>query len=76
MTLATAIKFRDRAESAYLKALDAQSYGINPGGGSSRNVTRQDVDKLHEKFLYWDTEVTRKQTGRTGMKVEYGTSSD
>ncbi|HEY2454134.1 MAG TPA: hypothetical protein VGI71_16205 [Scandinavium sp.] len=40
---------RDRAEKAYLDALEAKSLSMN-----GRNLTRQDIDKLKTQFDYWD----------------------
>lgn len=76
MTLAQITKFRDTAETAYLRALKAKSYNINPGGGAGRQLSRQDLAVLHEKFLFWQSEFEKKEAGKSGMQIKYGTSSN
>ena len=75
MTLAELIELRDAARSAYLAALKAAGYTVNLGGGSSRTVSRQAVEKLKGDFLFWQREVEDKESGQTGIRVRYGTAS-
>ena len=74
MTLALITKFRDTAEAAYIKAFNAKSYNLNAGGGASRQLSRQDINDLHEKFLYWQSEFDKKEAGKSGIQIKYGTS--
>ena len=73
MTLEQKKAFRDRAEAAYLKAMDAASYNVNLGG-TGRSLSRQDLNKLHDKFLYWQNEVDKEENNKTGIPTKYGTS--
>jgi len=68
MSLSEAIIIRDEALAAYRAALSGKSYSINTGG-TSRNYTRQEVDKLLENYQYWQGEVQRLQGGRKKVFV-------
>ncbi|MBL5919762.1 hypothetical protein I7V28_01260 [Lelliottia amnigena] len=53
---------RDRAEKAYLNALDGKSLSMN-----GRNLTRQDIDKLKEQFDYWDRRYRKARSKGKGQ---------
>jgi hypothetical protein len=62
-------RMRDRAEKAYLDALEAKSLSMN-----GRNLTRQDIDKLKEQFDYWDRryrKVRAKGSGKPYSLVNF-----
>jgi hypothetical protein len=52
MTLAIAEANRDIALKAYTAALEGASYSINTGG-TSRSLSRQQIDKLRHEYEYW-----------------------
>lgn len=71
-TLAQAQSRLAKAEAAYEKALVAKSYNSNIAG-SQRSLVRQELKILKEEMLYWEREVEKKQSGRSGLKFRFGT---
>lgn len=55
-------RMRDRAEKAYLDALEAKSLSMN-----GRNLTRQDIDTLKTQFDYWDRRYRNARTKGKGQ---------
>ena len=68
MTLSEAINIRDDALTAYREALKSESYGINTGG-TSRNIKKQQIDKLRSEYQFWQAEVDRLQGSRRRVYV-------
>ncbi|MCY1699486.1 hypothetical protein OVA10_15675 [Lelliottia sp. SL45] len=55
-------RMRDRAEKAYLDALDGKSLSMN-----GRNLTRQDIAQLKEQFDYWDRRYRKARSKGKGQ---------
>jgi hypothetical protein len=68
MTVAEITEFRDAAKVAYLNAMNSKSYGVN-SGGASRNITKQDIDKLKKEYLDWDKKLS-VATGKS-RRIKY-----
>lgn len=56
------------ARTAYLNALDKQSYSISEGGGS-RSLSTQDVETLRAHMLALEKEY-QSLTGGSGVRIQ------
>lgn len=76
LTLAEKEENRDAAKTAYKAALGGKSYSINPGGGTGRSVSRQEVKTLRDEYLYWQQQVDKDNAGAKGIPTKFITSND
>lgn len=76
LTLSQKEANRDAAQTAYLAALGGKSYSINPGGGTGRSVSRQEVKTLRDEYLYWQQQVDKDNAGTKGIPQKFITSNE
>ena len=58
MTLAEATAAALAAKTAYLSAINSQSYTYEMGG-SKRSLTHQEIEDLRSHWIFWQGEVDR-----------------
>lgn len=62
LTLAQAQANLEAANTAYMAALEAESFSISDGN-ASRSVSRPDLDRLQKAIDYWEKRVGRLSRG-------------
>jgi len=70
MTIAEIDQILIELKNAYTAAISGKSYSVNLGG-TARQVTRNDIDKLRSEIKHWEIELAR--TSNTFSRVKYGT---
>lgn len=71
-TLSEATEFYDLAKAAYMAAVEGKSYNINTGG-TSRALTRQELETLKNEMLYWKKVIDNINSGaRPGLGMKFG----
>lgn len=70
MTIAEIIRARDIAREAYYAALQGKSYSVNMGG-TSRAVTRNDVNILRSEWERWEQRLVQAQNNARGIKTRF-----
>lgn len=70
MTVAQIDEILIKLHSAYLRAIDAVSYGINTGT-SSRNLTRNSPEVLQKQITYYERLRSKAVSGIPGIPVKF-----
>lgn len=71
MTLAEKQNYLARWKAAYESVMTGKSYTINTGG-TTKNLTRQDADTILKHMNYWQQEVARAESGKSGLNIRFG----
>ncbi len=56
-------------KAASLAVAQGQSYTITHGNGAVQTVTRANAQSVLEQVRYWEDQVQRLSTGRTGTRM-------